>query len=96
MNPKGRSLELHPYRAVLAERRKEAQQPDFWEKQNPRAGIEASISELVRRYHVRYCRYRGIAKLRLQSCFTAIAANLKRLARWWARQAQLKAQAMGS
>lgn len=85
-NPKGRSLELHPYRAVLAQRRKEAQQPGFQEKLQLRAGIEATISELVRGYGLRYCRYRGKMKLRLQNCFTAIAANLRRLARWWALQ----------
>ena len=86
LNPKGRSLELHPFRTILAERREQALQPDFQKKLYRRAGIEASISELVRMYRLRYCRYRGLSKLHLQTYFTAVAANLKRLARWWTLQ----------
>lgn len=83
-SPQGRSLTLHPYRAVLAERRAEAQTEAFQRQMHVRAGIEATISELVRRYRYRYARYRGIAKLRLQGYFTAVAIDLMRLARWWA------------
>jgi transposase len=89
-NPKGRTVELHPFRAILTERRKEAQQPDFRKQLNLRAGIEGTISELVRMYRLRYCRYRSKFKLLLQGCFTAIAANLRRLGRWWVLQAELK------
>lgn len=94
VNPKGRSLELHPFREVLAQRRMEAQQEDFRQKLHIRAGIEATISELTRQYGLRYCRYRGKVKLGLQAYFTAIAANLKRLARWWAQLMQVEAVEM--
>lgn len=87
VNPKGRSLELHPFRQILAEHRQLAQDPQYREKLQLRAGIEGTISELVRSYRLRSARYRGMAKLRLQGYFTALAANLKRLARWWVRQA---------
>lgn len=50
-----------------------------------RAGIEGTLSELVRGHRLRWARYRGQAKLRLQTYFTAIAVNLKRVTRWWAR-----------
>jgi len=68
--------------------------PDFQKKLHRRAGIEASISELVRIYQLRYCRYRGLSKLHLQTYFTAVAANLKRLARWWALQTPPYAETM--
>lgn len=85
----GRSLGLHPYRKLLQERRAEAQTDTYRQKLHLRAGIEATISELVRGHRLRFARYRGLAKLRLHCLFTAVAVNLKRLARWWTRpQAQ--------
>jgi len=86
-SPQGRSLTLHPFRAALAARRGEANEDVFQTKMRLRAGIEATISELVRGYGLRQARYRGLAKLGLQSYFTAVAVNLSRLARWWARPA---------
>ena len=79
----GRSLTLHPYRAALLARRAEAETDAFRQRLHLRAGIEGTISELVRAHGLRHARYRGLAKLRLQGYFTALAANLKRLARWW-------------
>ncbi len=81
----GRSLTLHPYRAALEARRAEAQTEAFQEKLHIRAGIEATISEAVRGYGLRFARYRGKVRLRLQAYFTAIAMNLKRLVRWWTK-----------
>jgi transposase len=81
-SPQGRSLTLHPYRQALAARRAEAKTEAFRERMHRRAGIEATISELVRAHGLRQARYRGLAKLRLQNFFTALAVNLKRLARW--------------
>lgn len=84
-SPQGRSLTLHPHRLALLQRRAEAQTDAFQLQLNLRAGIEATISELVRGYHLRYARYRGMAKLRLQAYFTAVAINLRRLVRWWTK-----------
>jgi transposase len=84
-NKKGRSLELHPFRQILAEHRVLAQDPKYREKLSVRAGVEGTISELVRAYRLRQARYRGMAKLRLQAYFTAIAANLRRLFHWLTR-----------
>jgi hypothetical protein len=81
----GRSLTLHPYRAALLARRAEAKTAAYQERLHRRAGIEATISELVRGHGLRRARYRGRRKIQLQAYFTAIAANLKRLARWWTR-----------
>jgi transposase len=90
----GRSLTLHPHRDVLAARRAEAQTKEFLQKLHLRAGIEATISELVRGYGFRSARYRGLSKLRLQAYFTAVAVNFKRLERWWS-QSQLTHEVAG-
>lgn len=84
-SPRGRTLNLHPYREVLQARRAEARTVEFREKLHLRAGIEGTISELVRAHGLRRARYRGQAKLRLQGYFTAVAANLKRVVAWWTR-----------
>ena len=83
-SPQGRSLTLHPYRAALQARRTEAKTTAFRQRLHVRAGIEGTISELVRGHDLRHCRYRGQAKLRLQGYFTAVAVNLKRTLRWLA------------
>lgn len=75
-SPQGRSVELHPYRQM-------AQTPAFQRAIHLRAGIETTISELTRHYGLRHARYRGQAKLRLQTAFTAVAINLNRVIRWW-------------
>jgi transposase len=84
-SPQGRSLELHPYHALLAARRAEARTEAFRQKMYVRSGIEGTISELVRAHRMRFARYRGQKKVRVQMLFTAVAANLKRVTRWWAR-----------
>jgi transposase len=89
--PQGRTLELHPLRAIITARRQEAESQVFKDKLKLRAGIEGTISELVRVCGLRRARYRGTAKLGLQCWFTAVAVNLKRLMRWWA-QAEAETQ----
>lgn len=49
-----------------------------------RAGIEGTISEGVRGFGPRRCRYIGLAKAHLQHVTTAAAMNLSRLAAWLA------------
>lgn len=82
---RGRTLGVHPYRKVLEARRAEAETESYQTDMHKRAGIESTISELVRGHRMRYARYRGTAKLLLQNLFIGIAVNLKRLARWWKR-----------
>lgn len=94
-SPQGRSLELNAYREALEARRAEAQTDTFKVRYRIRSGIEATLSELVRGHGMRRARFRGRAKLLLQACFTAVAANLKRVVRWWAGQhARLQAAAV--
>jgi transposase len=47
-----------------------------------RAGIEGTLSQGVRAFGLRHCRYVGLAKTRLQHLATAAAMNIDRLAAW--------------
>jgi transposase len=48
-----------------------------------RQGIEGTLSQGVRAFGLRRARYRGLAKVSLQSIATAAALNLDRLAAWF-------------
>jgi transposase len=48
-----------------------------------RQGIEGTLSQGVRAFGLRCARYRGLAKVSLQSIATAAALNLDRLAAWF-------------
>jgi transposase len=77
----GRNLSLSEHYERLVARRAEAQTPAFREKLRTRAGIEATLSELVRRHGLRRHRYRGDAKRHFEHLLKAAACNLKRLTR---------------
>ncbi|MFN8635811.1 MAG: IS1182 family transposase [Chloroflexota bacterium] len=77
----GRNLSISEHYARLAARRAEAQTPAFREKLKTRAGIEATLSELVRAHGLRRHRYRGDAKRHFEHLLKAAACNVKRLAR---------------
>jgi transposase len=47
-----------------------------------RSGIEGTISQGVRGFHLRQSRYIGLAKTRLQHILTAAAINLERIYAW--------------
>lgn len=85
----GRSLQLNEHYEILAARRAEAQTDEFRTKMHRRAGIEATLSEMVRQHGLRQHRYRGDAPRTLENLLKGAACNLKRLARALAtRQAQ--------
>ncbi|WP_221360914.1 transposase [Streptomyces beigongshangae] len=48
-----------------------------------RAGVEGTISQGVRAFGLRECRYHGLSKTRLQHQLTAAAMNFHRLNAWW-------------
>jgi len=59
------------------------QNKESWKKRYAcRAGIEGTLSQGVRRFGLRRCRYFGQAKTHLQHVFTAVAMNLDRLDAW--------------
>ncbi|PAZ09347.1 hypothetical protein CLM62_47165 [Streptomyces sp. SA15] len=55
-----------------------------WKEQYAhRAGVEGAVSQGVRAFGLRQCRYRGLAKAQLQHQLTATAMNFHRLNAWW-------------
>lgn len=92
----GRSLVLNAYRDLLEPCRARVKTEEFKQEFRLRSQIEGSISELVRGYGARRARYRGKAKNRLQACFTAAAANLKRVIRWSLREETCAAEALAA
>ena len=87
----GRNLSLSEHYERLAARRVEAQTPAFRATLKTRAGIEATLSELVRRHGLRRHRYRGEARRHCEHLLKAAACNLKRLARALAARQQAPA-----
>ncbi len=55
---------------------------EFKERYAKRSGIEGTISQGVRAFDLRDCRYRGDTKTHLQHIFIATAMNIVRLFRW--------------
>jgi transposase len=82
----GREMTLRPrerHEALQAARRD--QETASWKTEYAaRAGIEGTISEGVRAFGLRRCRYVGLPKASLQHVITATAMNLSRLAAWLA------------
>jgi transposase len=79
-----RQLTLRPeaeYRALQAARAREAT-PEFKQEHQARAGVEAGLSQGVRRCGLRVCRYTGQVKVHLQHLLTGAALNYVRVAAW--------------
>jgi hypothetical protein len=72
----------NPKQAAKWLKRQEAA-PDFKERYAPRAGIEATNSELKRAHGLGKLRVRGGLRVRLAFYFKALACNLKRALRRW-------------
>jgi transposase len=80
----GRTLTVSADYAALEQRRREQRTPAFRRAYARRAGIEASLSLLVRAHGLRRARYRGARKTGLQLFGIGAACDLKRCARWLA------------
>jgi transposase len=79
-----RSLTLRPQRQHEAlQKSRQQQKTEEWQQQYAkRAGIEGTISQAVRGFGLRECRYIGLAKTHLQHVLTAMAINMVRLDAW--------------
>ncbi len=75
-----RSEECHK---TLLEARARQTTKQFKKQYASRAGIEGTISQGTRAFGLRFCRYRGFQKTRLQHILTACAMNLVRVWEWW-------------
>jgi transposase len=81
----GREMTLRPreqHEALQAARRQ--QEAAEWQAEYAvRAGVEGTLSQGVRGFGLRRCRYIGLAKARLQHVATAAAINVYRLSDWF-------------
>lgn len=79
-----RSLKIKPktQHIALQQARLYQQSDDFKERYKKRAGIEGTISQGTRSFHLRRSRYIGLAKTHLQHLATAAAINLTRAVAW--------------
>ena len=84
-----RILEQPAYEALQARRRE--QSSELWKTHYAcRAGIEGTLSQGIRRFGLRRCRYLGQAKTHLQHVLTAAAMNLVRVDAWLRNQPQAR------
>jgi transposase len=64
--------------------RQEQTTPAWQARYQRRAGIEGTLSQGIRAFGLRRCRYLGLAKTRLQHLATGAALNVARIAAWTA------------
>lgn len=80
----GRSLTLLPQeqQQILQQARDEQSTMEWKERYNVRAGVEGTISQAVRRTHIRRTSYRSQAKTHLGHILAATAINIIRIDSW--------------
>ena len=77
------------YEALQKVRRE--QHTQVWREQyDKRAGVEGTVSQAVRGFGLRTCRYIGLTKTHLQHILTAAAINLARLDAWFTGKKRAK------
>ena len=76
------SLQTGDLHEALQTMRKRQTTEEFRKSYAPRAGIESTHAQAIRRSGLRRTRYRGLVKTRLQHIITAVAINLLRIASW--------------
>ena len=79
-----RTLTLYPQKQheALQHARQEQTTEEWRQTYALRAGVEGTISQSVRGFGLRECRYVGLAKTHLQHVITATAMNLTRSIAW--------------
>jgi transposase len=81
-NPRHMTLKPQDEHQALQALRQQQNSTEWQAKYAKRAGIEGTLSQGVRAFGLRHCRYVGLAKTRLQHLATAAAINIDRLAAW--------------
>jgi transposase len=67
---------------MLAEARKQMEDPEWRKRYQIRAGIEGTLSQGIRSFDLRRSRYIGLAKTGLQEALTAAGMNVLRVVNW--------------
>ena len=78
----GRTLQLSAAYEAIQAGRQQQQTDAFRLEYTLRAGIEGTVSAMVRQHGARHTRYRTSTKTHVQSLLTAIAVNVRRAALW--------------
>lgn len=73
------TLKPQPIYEALAKGRARQNSQEFKQRYSLRAGVESELSQGTRVFGLRYARYMGLAKTRLQHIVTAAAMNLSRM-----------------
>jgi transposase len=81
-SPRSMTLQPEQEHRILHARRQEQATPAWHQRYDARAGIEGTLSQGIRAFGLRQCRYRGLPKTRLQHLAIAAAINIDRLAAW--------------
>jgi transposase len=79
-----RQLTVRPqahHEAIQAARQRQ-ETPEFKTQYALRSGVESSLSQGIRRFHLRQSRYIGLARTHLQQLLTAVAMNVVRVIAW--------------
>jgi transposase len=82
VHSRGLTLMIQEDYEALAYARQRQTTEDFKKQYALRSGIEGTISQGVRGFSLRQCRYVGLAKTHLQHILTAAAINLERIYAW--------------
>ena len=82
VNPRGLTLMIQEEYEALVNARQRQTKTEFKQQYSLRSGIEGTISQGIRRFNLRQCRYVGLEKTRLQHILTAAAMNLERIYAW--------------
>ena len=76
------TLPPRPQHEVLTRQRQRQTTEEWRALYSQRAGIEGTLSQGVRAFGLRECRYVGLVKTTLQHVFTALAINIVRIDDW--------------
>ena len=79
---RGLTLMVQEDYEALAFARQRQTTEEFKKQYSLRSGIEGTISQGIRGFNLRQCRYIGLAKTRLQHILTAAAINFERIYAW--------------
>lgn len=82
--PRIMGLQAREQHEVLQAARRCQTTEEFRLQYAPRAGVESTHEQAIRRCGLRQCRYIGLAKTHLQHVLTAVAIDVVRLSEWWA------------
>jgi transposase len=82
VNPRGLTFMIQADYEALVNARARQKTAEFKQEYSLRSGIEGTISQGIRGFNLRKCRYIGLEKTRLQHTLTAAAMNLERIYAW--------------